>query len=254
MPTYLVHGFRWPRPLIRIHIILQNLDDAAAEWLVAPGTTATLLENLEELYPELTSNLPDLRFIEQYDPSDMSVVSQPYAYVADIVHEIRLGLDIDEVRGKGVSNEQWGSMMELRDKLAPEEKVGWYVVVCGDELRSAPSFDESVENGGYTHNVPYTPPMQNIPYRPQTSDSRSVKTSTETKSTRTVSRTNSTEQGRNNLSSPEMPEKGFRKFVGVLTRRKSRQSMRDLQSSGSNNSLEPAPPVPALPPGVRMSS
>jgi len=183
-----------------------------------------LLENLEELYPDITSNLPNLRFIEQYDPNDMSVVSQPHAYVTDIVHEIRLGLDIDEVRGKGVSNEQWGSMMELRDRLAPEEKVGWYVVVCGDELRSAPSLDESVENGGYTHNVPYTPPMQNIPYRPQTSDSRSVKTSTETKSVRSV-RTNSNEQGvrrlvDNNLSSPEMPEKGFRKFVGVLTRRK----------------------------------
>lgn len=34
MPTYLMHGFRWSRPLIRIHIILQNLDDAAAEWVV----------------------------------------------------------------------------------------------------------------------------------------------------------------------------------------------------------------------------
>jgi len=289
MPTYLVHGFRWPRPLIRIHIILQNLDDAAAEWLVAPGTTATLLDNFEELYPEITNNLPNLRFIEQYDPNDMSVVSQPYAYVADIVHEIKLGIDIDEVRGKGVSNDQWGSILELRDKLAPEEKVGWYVVVCGDELRSAPSIDESVENGDYVQNVPYTPPMQNIPYRPQTSDSKSVKTSADTKSMRSV-RTTSTDhavrrrrtppdtkriltnisaiisavqkcQRRGSESSsvyspggrgkPDFSAKYIKRAVADFS---SRQNMRNLQSAGSNHSFEPAPPVPALPPGVRMTS
>jgi hypothetical protein len=34
MPTYLIHGFRWPRNQIRIHVILQNIDDAAPEWLI----------------------------------------------------------------------------------------------------------------------------------------------------------------------------------------------------------------------------
>jgi hypothetical protein len=140
MPTYLVHGFRWPRPLIRIHIILQNLDDAAAEWLMAPPTTAALLTNFTSLYSDLMPSLRSLRFIEQYDPSDESAESksQPYAYVADFVEEVKLGVDIDEARGKGVGNDAWSSMVELRDKLAPGEKIAWFVVVCGDVERWAP--------------------------------------------------------------------------------------------------------------------
>lgn len=140
MPVYLCHGFRWPRPLIRIHIILQNLDDAAAEWLIAPDTTATLTKNFNDLFPDAMEHLPQLRFLEQYDPEDISAnaASQPYAYVADVVEEVKLGIDVDEVRSRGVGNEQWAALLELRDKLAPEEKVAWYVVVCGDEERWAP--------------------------------------------------------------------------------------------------------------------
>lgn len=151
MPVYLLHGFRWPRPLIRIHIILQNLDDAAAEWLVAPNTTSTMLANFNQLYSESMQHLPMLRFIEQYDPNDTSsnAGSQPYAYVADIVEEIKLGIDVEEVRGKGVNNEQWAAMMELRDRLAPEGKVGWYVVVCGDEERWAPPTMGLLRGGGH---------------------------------------------------------------------------------------------------------
>ncbi|KAI9712287.1 MAG: hypothetical protein M1820_001500 [Bogoriella megaspora] len=149
MPVYLLHGFRWPRPLVRIHIILQNLDDAAAEWLIAPPTTSTLLQNFHDLYPEIMSSLPSLRFYEQYDPNDISASakSQPYAYVADIAEEIKLGAEVDAVRGKGVPNEQWAALMELRDKLAPEEKVSWFVVVCGDEERWAPNTMDLLQNG-----------------------------------------------------------------------------------------------------------
>jgi hypothetical protein len=140
MPTYLLHGFRWPRQLIRIHIILQNLDDAAAEWLVAPKTTLALLKNFSQLYPECMEHLKRLRFVEQYDPKDSSAsaTSQPFAYVADMVEEVKLGVDIDEIRGRGLNNDQWTALLELRDKLAPEEKVGWYIVVCGDEERAVP--------------------------------------------------------------------------------------------------------------------
>lgn len=144
MPVYLLHGFRWARPLIRIHIILQNLEDAAAEWLCAPATTGCLIENFEELYPDQMQHLSDLRFIEQHDPDDLSpsAGSQPYAYVADFVQDIKLGLDVDDVRGKGLSNEQWSSILELRDKLAPAEKVGWYIVVCGDVERNFNGVEE----------------------------------------------------------------------------------------------------------------
>jgi hypothetical protein len=107
---------------------------------MAPQTTRALLRNFHDLYPDSMNHLDRLRFIEQYDPTDMSTsaASQPFAYVADIVEEVRLGVCVDEVTTKGIGNEQWGSMLELRDKLAPEEKVGWFVVVCGDEERLAP--------------------------------------------------------------------------------------------------------------------
>ncbi|ORY10168.1 hypothetical protein BCR34DRAFT_602276 [Clohesyomyces aquaticus] len=138
MPTWLVHGFRWPRPLVRIHIILQNIDDAAAEWLMAPATSASLTDNFHTLYPEIMAHLPSLRFIEQYDPNDITLKSQPYAYVCDQVHEVQLGVDVDEVRGKGVANDAWGALVDLRDKIAPGEKVAWFVVVNGDVERWAP--------------------------------------------------------------------------------------------------------------------
>jgi hypothetical protein len=138
MPTYLVHGFRWPRPLIRIHIILQNIDDAAADWLMSPSTTTALLTNFATLHPTCMTSLPNLHFIEQFDPTDESTKSQPFAYVCDVVHEVKLGVEVDDVRGKGVSNEAWGAMVDLRDSIAPGEKVAWWVVVCGDAERFVP--------------------------------------------------------------------------------------------------------------------
>lgn len=152
MPVYLLHGFRWPRALIRIHIILQNLDDAAAEWLCQPQTTEVMLDNFRQLYPDCMLNLPNLRFIEQYDPEDVSsdAISQPYAYVADTVEEIKLGAEVDEIRGKGLSAEQWESIMDLRDKVAPDEKVAWWVVVCGDEERWVPPLESEDDASVYS--------------------------------------------------------------------------------------------------------
>jgi hypothetical protein len=149
MPTYLLHGFRWPRQLIRVHIILQNLEDSAAEWLMAPKTTLELLKNFNSIYPDCMENLNGLRFIEQYDPNDLSAAaaSQPYAYVADTVEEIKLGVEVEDIRGRGVNNEQWTAMMELRDKLAPDEKVGWFIVVCGDVERLPPPSSSGPANG-----------------------------------------------------------------------------------------------------------
>lgn len=94
------------------------------------------------------ASLPNLRFVEQHDPNDVSTKSQPYAYVADVVHEVTLSLDVDEIRGKGAKNEQWTALADLRDQLAPQEKVAWYIVVCGDEERWAPPIEEDGETTG----------------------------------------------------------------------------------------------------------
>jgi hypothetical protein len=146
MPTWIVHGFRWPRAQIRIHVILQNLDDAAPEWLMAPATTACLTKNFHDQWPEQMAQLPDLRFIEQYDPEDLTVKDQPYAYVCDIVREVKLGVDVEEIRGAGLGEDQWAAIAELRDKVAPGEKLGWFVVVNGDVERWAPPLEEEEDD------------------------------------------------------------------------------------------------------------
>jgi hypothetical protein len=76
MPTYLVHGFRWQRTNIRIHIILQDLDDAAPEWIVAPATSITLLNSFYSLYDFLPpSNPPPASYRLPAAPSTAVVVS-----------------------------------------------------------------------------------------------------------------------------------------------------------------------------------
>ncbi|TQV96063.1 hypothetical protein V2A60_003490 [Cordyceps javanica] len=42
MPTYLCHGFRWHRRDLRIFVILNDLEDAAPDWVMGE-TTATLI-------------------------------------------------------------------------------------------------------------------------------------------------------------------------------------------------------------------
>jgi hypothetical protein len=232
MPTYLVHGFRWPRAAIRIHIILFDLEDAAAEWIVAPASAITILNSFYTLYDFLPPSQPPvapasntippvptlheapnakgqrpiggaagagarkgsdgqkkaLRFndwsvvklLEQYDPDDESNPSQPYAYVADYIVPVTLSLDIgaemaayeekqcaeaqsllspgiaspqpaasnngtSETPPTGLSEREikrksrrLGWFEKLRDQLAKTESIGWYVVVCGDEERTAP--------------------------------------------------------------------------------------------------------------------
>lgn len=117
---------------------------------MAPATTKALLQNLTEGNPEIMPHLPQLRFIEQYDPLDERVESksQPYAYVADRVHEIKLGADVQEIMGRGIKPEAWDAMVELRNKLAPEQKLSWFVVVCGDIERWAPPSAEALMANG----------------------------------------------------------------------------------------------------------
>lgn len=109
---------------------------------MAPATTACMTKNFKDQWPEQVAQLPGLRFIEQYDPDDLTVKDQPYAYVCDFVHEVKLGVDLDDVRGNGVAENQWAAIAELRDKVAPGEKLGWFVVVNGDVERWAPPLDD----------------------------------------------------------------------------------------------------------------
>lgn len=150
MPVYIVHGFRWPRgglSGIRVFVVLHNVEDAAAEYIQQPVTAKALLETFKRIEPDAMSRLPRLHFIEQYDPDDLSdnAVSQPYAYVADKVLTIPdktmpengLGRNIEELvkQGSGLSEESQQALAELKDKYAPDEQIGWWVVYNGDPER-----------------------------------------------------------------------------------------------------------------------
>ena len=151
MPAYLVHGFRWPRKAIRVHIILNNIDDAAPEYIVSPKTSVALLDSLGDLHPETMAALPGLRFVEQYDPTDAAegALAQPYAFVADRVECCRLSLNVTDTVSGALPKGQWDAMVDLREVLAPGAVLGWWMVYNGDELRSGVG-DGTSEPVGFT--------------------------------------------------------------------------------------------------------
>lgn len=50
MPAYLCHGFRWHRMSVRHFVVLQDVEDAAPEWIVAPKSAEAILETFYDLY------------------------------------------------------------------------------------------------------------------------------------------------------------------------------------------------------------
>lgn len=62
MPTYLCHGFRWNRRSIRVYVVVQNLDDAAPEWIIKRGSARSLIGSFYNLFDFLPDcNVPVTR-------------------------------------------------------------------------------------------------------------------------------------------------------------------------------------------------
>ncbi|TDZ51857.1 hypothetical protein CTRI78_v007298 [Colletotrichum trifolii] len=210
MPTYLCHGFRWDRRSIRVFVVVQNIDDAAPEWIIAPNSSPAILESFYSLFDFLPEPPPEdtdaqrekkkrnkskppkdgllrneydvppstvppeeddvlqntwsaVKLLEEYDPTDLTYVSRPYAYVADHVVRIDLSNSITEeimryderlsdtkamasapsddfakTKKGSTSGKKAGWFEKLRDQLQRGEDIRWYVVVCGDEVRDFP--------------------------------------------------------------------------------------------------------------------
>ncbi|KAL2823360.1 hypothetical protein BDW59DRAFT_148773 [Aspergillus cavernicola] len=158
MPVYMLYGFRWPRAGftgIRVYIVLNNLEDATAEYVQKPLTNRLLVDSFTKKEPQIVANLPELRFVEQYDPEDESddAVSKPYAYV---------GAKVISIPEEGTPNNNsagscWNAdifqenpldaagaraLMEFRDKYAAGERIGWWIVYNGDPERYFPHEDD----------------------------------------------------------------------------------------------------------------
>ncbi|KAL7915729.1 hypothetical protein GGI35DRAFT_5095 [Trichoderma velutinum] len=65
MPTYLCHGFRWTRRLIRIFVIMEDLEDAAPDWITGRTTSAVILERFGTKFDYLPQRLPAQQQPEQ---------------------------------------------------------------------------------------------------------------------------------------------------------------------------------------------
>ena len=141
--------------------------------------------------PEKKSDFNDwsvVKLMEQYDLSSTSSLSQPYAYVADYMVEVSLGVALTEEMAKydakmkmddrsmnsaltqnpgtpdaprnvdrrhSIStsdmrkeDRELGWLEKLRDGLQAGEDIGWHVVVCGDQERVPPSMESERERLG----------------------------------------------------------------------------------------------------------
>ncbi|OAX81524.1 hypothetical protein ACJ72_04132 [Emergomyces africanus] len=167
MVTYILYGFRWNRaanPLaqgIRAYIALNNVLDAAAEYLQHPTTMAAVLDSFKHIDPNILTHLPNLQLIEQYDPEDLSTdaVSQPYAYVAAksmtmgarALSRAGLGFSPQDIlqQDSGLSTAGTDVFKKLRDELAPDSEIGWFVVYNGEpeRLYESSGRDSSVMEG-----------------------------------------------------------------------------------------------------------
>ncbi|KAF7546886.1 hypothetical protein G7Z17_g8100 [Cylindrodendrum hubeiense] len=76
MPTYLCHGFRWHRRDIRIFVILNDLEDAASNWLIGPATSSAILSQLHTSFDFLPEPPPPPTPAKKPRPSTASGASR----------------------------------------------------------------------------------------------------------------------------------------------------------------------------------
>ncbi len=88
------------------------------------------------LYPGPMAELPHLRFIEPLNPNtnkeESAYESEPYVFVCDFVVRSEKYIDVAAEMARGVTPTQWHAMMDLRNELAKDAKIGWYAVHNGD--------------------------------------------------------------------------------------------------------------------------
>ena len=125
---------------IRHHVILNNVDEAAPDYIMQHSTPNALRESFTKMWPDIMKSIPKLDFLEQYNPEDhkQSYVCQPYAFVADKVIEAELNINIREAqeRGPSISPAAWDAFVDLKEKLMGKEgEIGWFVVYNGNAAR-----------------------------------------------------------------------------------------------------------------------
>ncbi|PHH88855.1 hypothetical protein CDD83_6968 [Cordyceps sp. RAO-2017] len=158
MPAYLCHGFRWHRREIRIFVIVNDLEDAAPDWVVAPTTSSLILGQFQASFGFLPDRPPTpptppttrehgalhhdddfspppsrvaasddevlmhdwspVKLLEEYDLEETASAARPYAYVAD--YAVRVDLSVD------VAREMAKYQALLRQSGGGDDDDGWF--------------------------------------------------------------------------------------------------------------------------------
>ncbi|KAL8942801.1 MAG: hypothetical protein Q9211_001230 [Gyalolechia sp. 1 TL-2023] len=134
MSVFLVHGFAWARNDVRVFVVLQEVDDAAPNNLMSGHSQGAMNAKFKKLYPGPMANLPALRFIEPLNPNTekFKYPAEPYVFVADVVVQSEDFIDVNLAMSVPIRPAQWESLAQLRDHIAADEKIGWFVVHNGD--------------------------------------------------------------------------------------------------------------------------
>ena len=139
MPIFLIHGFKWARVPIREHVVINSVLDASPDYLMSSTSSAAMRASLEMAHPNIMKRIPNIHFVEQYDPEDEATShAQPYAFVADKVIQSDLNINLREANIQNYIDPVYAdAFFELRDVLVGEKvEMGWYMVFNGDPERS----------------------------------------------------------------------------------------------------------------------
>lgn len=202
MPTYLCHGFRWHRPAIRSFVIINNLDDVAPDWIIGRTSASVILDQFRHSYDFLSSrslaatapteegdlspppsrvpasddevlmhDWSPVMLLEEYDLDETKSASRPFAYVADHVVRVDLGVNVArEMTNYQTMADQGGNVWfeKLRDKLQAAEDIQWYVVVCADCERAVPEeeLDDCDEEEEEERHLKADPGEEELPLPP----------------------------------------------------------------------------------------
>ncbi|KAF4998864.1 hypothetical protein FDECE_11677 [Fusarium decemcellulare] len=114
MPTYLCHGFRWNRRAIRIYVILNDLEDAASNWIIAPATSSSILNQFYDSYDFLPSPAPSTPTSVSKNPT------QPEGQHKHVDDDLSLPPSRVDPAHDGVLMHPW-SAVKLLEEFDPEE-------------------------------------------------------------------------------------------------------------------------------------
>lgn len=122
-----------------MHVIHNGVETASPDWIMSSRTSEALATSFRKCWPRLMTELPDLRFVEQYDPAATSrlVRKSDFAFVADQVKECGLSIDaatLTRIRAPEEAGDS-GALGALRDVLSKGAEIGWWIVYNGDAER-----------------------------------------------------------------------------------------------------------------------